>query len=70
MKLVPEYRCYVVVFVATGYDPGRGKQDGVKVVGGRSWQTRKYCIAVVQPSADEATNECPGDLLCQRSPNA
>ena len=35
-------------------DTGRGMQDRVKMVDGRSWQTRKNCITVVQPSADEA----------------
>ena len=66
MQLVPEYRCYVVIFVPTGYDAGRGMQDRVKVVGGRSWQARMYCITVVQPSTDEATNECLDGLLCYR----
>ena len=70
MQLVPEYRWYVVIFVATRYDMGRGMQDRVKMVGGQSWQARKYCITVIQPSVDEATNECHGGLLCQRSPNA
>ena len=64
MQLVPKYRCYVVIFVATRYDMGRGMKGRVKIVDGRSRQTRKYCVTVVQLSADEATNQCIGGLLC------